>query len=179
MALTGKLGTVDSSLVGSTITAGYAPDTGTFETVSSTMSMGHVVNVEVALGTSHAMTIVDVAVGLVTPAPPTPPLIIVEGKVQQGSDIKQSGVRVTRFLTTNYTTTSDDSILVCNAALTITLIDAALVFGKEYDIKNMIVGTIIVDGFNTQLIDDSLTQLLTAQYDSLTISSIGSGWIIL
>jgi len=203
MALTSVLGTSEASLAFE-MTAGFNADTSTIENPSSTLAMTSVatntvtsifilesassvmslssvatLNLEISQVLESAMTLTSVATFLAVPDAPVPPLIIVDGKVQQGNNIKQSGVRHTRFTAVDYTVTADDSIIVCTAALTITLIDAALVFGKEYDIKSRFAGTIIVDGDGSQLIDDDLIQSLTTKNDSITVSSIGTGWIIL
>ncbi len=78
-----------------------------------------------------------------------------------------------------YTLTSLDNIIECTAnTFTITLPTAVGIAGKQYVIKNSGSGVITVDGDGSQTIDDELTQALN-QYDSITIVSNNTNWIII
>lgn len=100
-----------------------------------------------------------------------------------------SGVRV-KSITANYTTDWYDTILLVNATggnITITLPDSGLVaspkdeMGKIYHIKKVdaSANTVTIDGYSTQTIDGSTTNVITTQYDSITIVSDGSNWHII
>lgn len=79
----------------------------------------------------------------------------------------------------NYTLTSEDSTVEClSNSFTISLPTAVGIQGKKYDIKNSGNGTITIDAFGTETIDDELTQSLT-MYDSITVMSNSANWIII
>ena len=77
----------------------------------------------------------------------------------------------------DYTPVATSWLIVCTATLTIDLPTAAGWTGKELVIKNSGVGTVTVDGYSTELIDGSLTQIL-GPADAVTIVSTGTGWVI-
>lgn len=86
--------------------------------------------------------------------------------------------------TTNYTATSADHTMLCDAntgSITITLPTAVGISGRVYVIKKVdsSANTVIVDGNASELIDGALTQTLTAIYESITIQSNGSAWYII
>ena len=78
-----------------------------------------------------------------------------------------------------HTAVATNHIINCTAnSFTVTLPTAVGIQGKEYTVKNSGSGVITVDGDGTETIDDDLTQSLN-QYDSLTIVSDNTNWIIL
>lgn len=80
--------------------------------------------------------------------------------------------------TANYTLTANDHVVDCTGTFTITLPPASGITGREYIIKNSGTGTITVDGDSVEKIDGQLTQVLS-QYESLTIVSTNTSWIII
>ena len=80
--------------------------------------------------------------------------------------------------TAAYTLTTSDNIVVATTGTwNATLPTAVSAAGTEYIIKNSGTGTITVDTTSSQTIDGSLTVAL-AQYDSLTVVSDGTNWVI-
>jgi hypothetical protein len=70
-------------------------------------------------------------------------------------------------------------IINCTAnTFTVTLPTAIGIGGREYTIKNSGSGVITVDGDGAETIDGSATRTLN-QYDSLTIVSDGTNWIVI
>lgn len=177
MAITSKLGTIDAVLaVG--MTAGFIPDDTVEETVTSAMSMGHVVQFTVDPVVVQVMSISDVATFVSVPSPPKIPLVIESGKVKQSQEALDLGIEFTRFLTLDHTTTINDKVIVCEAAITVTLIDAATFVKRRVEIKNIFAGTVTIETNASELIDN-LSSATLAQWDSVTLFSTGTGWIIL
>lgn len=86
--------------------------------------------------------------------------------------------------TADYTAgASDYTILVsCSSAnITITLPAVASYVGRIYNIKKIDATgyTVIIDGNSSETIDGALTQVISAQYESLQIQSSGSAWYII
>ena len=86
--------------------------------------------------------------------------------------------------TANYTATSDDYTIICNATsgdITITLPTASTSTRRTYHIKKIdsSVNTVTIDGDSAETIDDAATQTLNNQYDSITIQSDGTEWWII
>jgi hypothetical protein len=82
--------------------------------------------------------------------------------------------------TATYTITATDYTVNCTTnSFTVTLPTAVGIAGKIYVIKNSGIGTITVDGNGTQTIDGSLTAVLSIQYESITIQSTGTNFIII
>lgn len=101
-------------------------------------------------------------------------------------DIKFSGGLQANLVTKTgaYTATASDFTIICNAfggAFTITLPAVASHTGRIYHIKKIdsSANTVTVDGNSSETIDDSITAILTAQYESITIQSDGSEWWII
>lgn len=87
-----------------------------------------------------------------------------------------------KTVTTDYTIKPTDDWVRVDAsafAITITLPPASDFNGRvditAYDVSG---GSITVDGNGAEMINGSLTQVLTTQYDSLTIRPMASEWII-
>ena len=95
-------------------------------------------------------------------------------------DSPMTSVRVYSVKTANYTITDEDYLIhYTTGTFTATFPDASAVqTGTKFAIKNSGTGTITVDCFGSQTIDDVTTKLL-AQYDSITVMSTGTGWIII
>ena len=86
--------------------------------------------------------------------------------------------------TGNYTATSNDYTIICNAtsgSFTITLPAVASHTNRMYHIKKIdsSANTVTVDGNGAETIDDATTAVLTTQYESITIQSDGSEWWII
>lgn len=79
--------------------------------------------------------------------------------------------------TGNYTVTAADFLIDCTGTFTVTLLTAASIAGREFEIKNSGTGTITVDANSTETIDGDLTKTLV-QYDAMKIMSNGTNWII-
>ena len=71
-----------------------------------------------------------------------------------------------------------DRIILCTGTFTITLPKASLAHNKIYHIKNVDTGTITIDGNGSDTIDGQTTQVLPIQYQSLSIVSDGTEWLI-
>jgi hypothetical protein len=89
-------------------------------------------------------------------------------------------------LTTTSTsiTASANNVILCNAtsgAITITLPAASSNTNKIYGIKKIdsSINTITIDGNASETIDGALTQVISSQYDCLTIMCDGSNWYII
>ena len=84
--------------------------------------------------------------------------------------------------TGTYTALTSDHTILCgsgNETFTVTLPAASGVSGIIYNIKNIGTGTITVDGADSETIDGATTQVISTQYDSITIQCDGSNWHIL
>ena len=82
--------------------------------------------------------------------------------------------------TATYTITSDDYTINCTAnTFTTTLPTAVGITGRIYNIKNSGTGTITIAANGTETIDGSLTAIIATQYNSITIQSTGTNWIII
>lgn len=81
-------------------------------------------------------------------------------------------------ISSNYTLLDTDTVVNCIANSFIITLPSVASFSenKLYNVKNSGTGTITLQGPET--IDDNANQLLT-QYDSITILSTGSKWIII
>jgi len=83
-----------------------------------------------------------------------------------------------RAITALRTLDATDYLIDCTAnTFTVTLPTAVGITGRVYIIKNTGTGVITVDGNSSETIDGVTTQTLN-QWDSMTISSNGSNWII-
>jgi len=83
--------------------------------------------------------------------------------------------------TDDYTATTDDNVILCNkaTAMTITLPAATDNTNRVYNIKNINVGEVTVDGNGAEEIDGATTAVLSSQYESIKIISDGTAWWIL
>tara|TARA_R110002020_G_C16301409_1_gene773145 strand:- start:98 stop:1603 length:1506 start_codon:yes stop_codon:yes gene_type:complete len=84
-----------------------------------------------------------------------------------------------RAVSTTQAILADDQTLNCTSTITLTLPTAAGINGKIYNIKNSGVGVITVDTTGAQTIDGTLTKTINVQWDSMTVQSTGSNWIII
>lgn len=83
--------------------------------------------------------------------------------------------------TTNYSVTSADSVLLCDAtsgSLTLTLPSATGITGRQYTIKRISSGanTVTVAAQSGETIDGAATHVLGTQYGFITVVSDGSNW---
>ena len=84
--------------------------------------------------------------------------------------------------TANYIATIDDHTIICgagNQTFTVTLPAAVVSIGRIYNIKNIGTGTITVDGASSETIDGATTQVISTQFDSITIQCDGTEWWII
>lgn len=84
-----------------------------------------------------------------------------------------------KSITTAYTATVNDRVLLCNGTFTVTLPLAARANGITYVIKNVGTGTITIDGYSSETIDGATTKALSSQYASHRIVSNGTAWFII
>lgn len=92
--------------------------------------------------------------------------------------------RTTKAVTGAYVAIVTDEVILANAvsgAFSITLPAAALSLDVLFDIKKIDASgnSVTVDGAGVETIDGQLTQLLTAQWSSITIICNGTAWFIL
>ncbi len=85
--------------------------------------------------------------------------------------------------TATYTVLPTDEIFLCNAtsgAVTLNLPSAALLSGKEYEIKKIDSSgnTVIIEGYGSETIDGATNKTLSSQYASVKIVSDGSNWYV-
>jgi hypothetical protein len=85
--------------------------------------------------------------------------------------------------TANFTA-SIDNVILCDAtsgAITITLPTATSNANKIYSVKKIdnSANTVTIDGNASETIDGALTQVISSQYDCLTIMCDGSAWYII
>jgi len=79
-----------------------------------------------------------------------------------------------------YTITNSDYTINCLlSSYTVTLPSANGILGRIYNIKNTGTGVITLSGNYSETIDGGNTALLTMQYQSITIQSTNSNWIII
>jgi hypothetical protein len=78
----------------------------------------------------------------------------------------------------NYTTTYGEFVICTANTFTVTLPTAVGAQGRVIDVKNIGTGVITVDGAGTETIDGALTYSLLVQYQSVTLLSDGSNWVI-
>ena len=83
-----------------------------------------------------------------------------------------------RAATSTDTVTNADYLVDCNGTFTVTLPTAVGIEGQHFVIKNSGSGIITIDGDGTETIDGNLTVNLP-QYDSITVVSTGSEYIII
>lgn len=86
--------------------------------------------------------------------------------------------------TTSYIATLSDTVLLCDAtsgSITITLPAAAASSGKVFYIKktNSNANAVTIDGNSSETIDGDLTQIITTQYDSVTVVCDGVAWYVI
>jgi hypothetical protein len=97
----------------------------------------------------------------------------------EGTYIKKGVQYSVASANANYNLGVDNHILNCTAnTFTVTLPTAVGRVGKEYTIKNSGSGVITLEGDGTETIDGALNQTLN-QYDSITVVSDGTNWIII
>jgi len=85
--------------------------------------------------------------------------------------------------TANYTATSNDDVILCDATaggFTITLPACSGISGKRYIIKKIDSSSnvVVVDGNASETIDGALTKNLQYQYKAITVYTDGSNWYI-
>lgn len=108
-------------------------------------------------------------------------------KIGDGSTVWTSLPYITRSSvakTANYTLVIKDRGVFVDAsggAVTITLPTAASAKNVQYFIKKIdsSVNAVTVDGDGSETIDDSTTQVISSQYDSIEIYSDGTEWWII
>jgi hypothetical protein len=82
--------------------------------------------------------------------------------------------------TATYTILKGDMFIDCTAnSFTVTLPTAVGISGRKYYIKNSGTGEITVDGDGTETIDGALTAVISNQYETITVVSTNTNWIII
>lgn len=102
--------------------------------------------------------------------------------VDAGRTRLDGGLRLSHRAITSTTTldvTTDYMINVTSGTFTVNLPTAVGNTGTVFIIKNSGVGTVTVDADGTETIDGALTYPLSTQYQSVTIISNGSNWLII
>lgn len=91
--------------------------------------------------------------------------------------------RRVRVVTSSYTLTAQDSVVLVNNAgtATMTLPPAAGITGRHYTIKKIsgALNDVVTDANASETIDGATTYTQTLQYTSITIASDGSNWHII
>lgn len=81
--------------------------------------------------------------------------------------------------TSNYTVDNLDCVVNCTSGtFTVTMPTAVGAEGQYFIIKNSGTGVITIEGDNVETIDGAIFKILAVQYESLTLVSDGSNWII-
>ena len=97
-------------------------------------------------------------------------------------DIAATGLAVDTYTSAQTLTAANQMVLVdaSSGAVTITLTAAAALTGEQFDINKIDVSgnAVTVDAAGSELINGSLTAVINAQYESITVVSDGSGWVI-
>lgn len=108
------------------------------------------------------------------------------GTATPGSKFEVAGPIATAFSakTTNYTVLATDSIMSgdCTSGnLTFTLPAAASITGRQYTFKRIdgSANSVIVDGNASETIDGATTYTLATQWQSISIISNGTNWLII
>ncbi len=177
MAFTSKLGT-DDAVLALGMSARFLPDNSVTESVASAMSLGHTLQFTIDPLVVQPVSMSDVASFVLVPTPPRVPLIIDDGLVQQNPGTIDSGIEFTRFLVLDHTTTIEDRVIVCEAVVTVTLIAAVTFARRRLEIKNVFAGTVTINTNGSEMID-AVSSTTLDQWDSLTLFSTGTGWIVL
>jgi hypothetical protein len=94
-----------------------------------------------------------------------------------GDVVAGSNVVAYQTQSPGYTLTADDMLVQVTGTGTINLPSVDTVAGYMFHIKNSGTGTVTVDGYTTDLIDNELTVILSPK-DSLSIISDGGKWVI-
>ena len=81
--------------------------------------------------------------------------------------------------TTSYTLTASDTIVLVSGTVTLTLPTAVGITGKIYRIKNTSNGVITIATHGSETIDGETSASLIQKYETATIMSDGTNWMIL
>jgi hypothetical protein len=89
-----------------------------------------------------------------------------------------SGARQIRTLTASGPINGADSVVLVSGASTVTLPSAADVVGQVLTVKRIGSDTVVVAAQAGQTIDGGSTSSLTLTFQSITVCSTGTGWVI-
>jgi hypothetical protein len=89
-----------------------------------------------------------------------------------------SGARQIRTMTASGPINGADSVVLVSGASTVTLPSAADVVGAVITVKRIGTDTVTVAARAGQTIDGAATSTLSIQYQSITVCSTGTGWVI-
>lgn len=79
-----------------------------------------------------------------------------------------------------YTVTANDCVVDCTAnTFTVTLPTAIGLQGQIFTVKNSGTGVVTLAAASGEFIDGAATQIMPVQYESLTIVSTNTGWVII
>jgi len=81
-------------------------------------------------------------------------------------------------VTSAYTATTADTVILCNGTFTVTLLTAVGIPDHRVSIKNVGTGVVTIDGNGSETIDGGTTAVLSIQYDQIGIVSDNSNWQI-
>lgn len=84
-----------------------------------------------------------------------------------------------KSISTTYTASVNDRVLLCNGTFTVNLPLASRANGITYVIKNIGTGTITIDASGSETIDGATTKTLSVQYASYRIVCNGTAWYII
>jgi len=78
-----------------------------------------------------------------------------------------------------YTVAANDCVVDCTAnTFTVTLPTATGIQGQLFVIKNSGTGVVTIAAAGGEFIDGAATRIIAVQYESLTIVSTNTGWIV-
>lgn len=81
--------------------------------------------------------------------------------------------------TSTYVVDNLDCVVNCTSGtFTVTLPTAVGIEGQYFIIKNSGTGVITIDGDGSETIDGAGNKILAVQYESMTVVSNGSNWIV-
>lgn len=134
----------------------------------------------ITLGTNDGGSSIDVYLK------PTGQMIVDGGVYLGGNSLPTSNIQINGSFaldyiakTTTYTANEADQTINCTSGtFTVSLPTAASISGRIYTIKNTGAGTITIDPNGSETVDGSTTVSLT-QYESKTVMSDGTNWIMI
>lgn len=162
----GRIGIVNGTVSSPSINFNQSPTTGMYLVTTNTLAF--------ATSGINAMTISPTQnVGFGTTSP--------NEKLTIVGNISATGSNSVGYTETsvNYTATNNDYTINATQPITITLPTAIGIRGRLYVIKNTSIGSVAVSAYQTQTIDGDNMLYINNQWESITIQSTNSNWIII